>query len=462
MSFSFRGEPPLKAELPQPSGEHPDAYTLRHMNEMQRKDFWACLALRYSQGVGPRTWKRLLEFYPSPYDAVVSAADWKAAGIPSSRAEYCARGAWRAEARTEWEAAGKAGYKILLWNDPRYPACLKQIPDPPLFLYYLGDASLLSSNMVGVVGARRCSRYGLDVAATISRQLSEKGITIVSGMARGIDRQAHLAALQAIGSTVAVLGNGPDQIYPPENKDVLHALAHQGLVVTEFAPGVPPEGKNFPIRNRIISGLSVGILVVEAAARSGSLITARLALEHGREVFAVPGRITAQTSSGCHELIKQGARTVCSSDDVLLELAVVLRSQVRTKAESFPATDETQGGFLLQQHCGSSEEAFVAGEEHPESIEHVDDFACSSGLVCGCQDSNSNVAKSQNNHAVIDNFEITDEDKVLSVLARSGQLHIDALRRELAWDAGRVSTVLLLLEMAGSVRQAPGMMYSAA
>lgn len=417
--------------------EHPDAYTLKRMDEAGRRNFWASLALRYSCGIGPRTWKRLLTWYGSPYAAVMDVADWAAAGVPATRADSCRRGLWREQARAEWDAAGKAGYKILLWNDPRYPERLKEIPDPPLFLYYLGDASLLSAPMVGVVGARRCSRYGLDVAACISRELSRRGITIASGLARGIDRQAHIAALEGIGSSVAVLGNGPDQIYPPENRDVLFSLAGRGLVVTEFAPGVPPESKNFPVRNRIISGLSLGILVVEAAARSGSLITARLALEQGREVFAVPGRITAQTSSGCHELIKQGARTVCGAEDILLELAPLLRAAAENP--SAPAVQEPMHPHTAHSVLQS------AGACCHSDVPSVVAAAPADGGAAGTEPAASPAD--------------ADGQKVLAVLARRGGLHIDVLCRELDWDAGRVSAALLLLEIAGSVRQAPGMLY---
>ena len=194
----------------------------------------------------------------------------------------------------EWEHAGKISCELVLWGDKSYPQLLKEIPDPPLFLYCKGDSSLFANPSIGVVGSRNCSRDGIKTTEVLSRTLSASGVTTVSGLARGIDSVAHRHALESWGSTIAVLGTGISHVYPPENEELFFSISEKGLVISEFPPNAPPEGKNFPMRNRIISGLSLGVLVVEAKPRSGSLITARHALEQGREVFAVPGKAQAR------------------------------------------------------------------------------------------------------------------------------------------------------------------------
>ena len=204
--------------------------------------------------------------------------------------------------------------------DTEYPALLREIADPPPALFLRGNSTLLAGAAVAVVGSRRASAYGLNAATRLARALSSSGVTVVSGMARGIDAAAHLATLDSNGKTVAVLGTGIDLPYPRSNRSLFERVAEQGLLVTEFPAGTPPLAMNFPIRNRIISGLTLGTVIVEANGRSGSLITARMAAEQGREVFAVPGSIFNSGSEGTHRLIQYGAKLVHDVDDIFDEL----------------------------------------------------------------------------------------------------------------------------------------------
>lgn len=204
--------------------------------------------------------------------------------------------------------------------DADYPALLKEIIDPPLALHCRGDRTLLSRSSVAVVGSRRATPYGINAATHLTSRLAASGLAIVSGAARGIDAAAHLAALECGAATVAVLGTGVDLVYPRSNQALFRRLERDALLVSEFPPGTPPRRENFPIRNRVISGLSLGTMLVEATTRSGSLITARTAAEQGREVFAVPGPIFSPGSEGTHRLIQYGAKLVQTVEDVLEEL----------------------------------------------------------------------------------------------------------------------------------------------
>jgi DNA processing protein len=205
-------------------------------------------------------------------------------------------------------------------DDAEYPEILKSIYTPPKLLYVNGSFKEDDKNAVAIVGSRRATRYGLEMAEKIAFDIAVRGITVVSGMARGIDSAAHAGALKAKGRTIAVMGSGHNYIYPPENKELYEEIAKNGAVITEFEDDMAPLPGNFPIRNRIISGLSLGLVVVEAARNSGALITAGYALEQGREVFAVPGKISSFTSAGTHGLIKDGAKLIQSADDILEEL----------------------------------------------------------------------------------------------------------------------------------------------
>lgn len=228
---------------------------------------------------------------------------------------------------------------IITLYDPRYPALLKQIADPPSILFVEGDLSLLSSWQIAMVGSRNPSASGRDTAYQFARYIAQGDIVITSGLAMGIDAAAHQGALAAQGKTIAVIGTGLDGVYPAKNRSLTNGIIASGAVITEFALGTPPRAENFPRRNRIISGLSLGTVVVEAAMRSGSLITARMALEQGREVFAIPGSIHNPLARGCHRLIREGAKLVETAQDILEELAPLAGAQRLAETEQV----ETQG-----------------------------------------------------------------------------------------------------------------------
>lgn len=237
----------------------------------------------------------------------------------------------------DW-AAGEQ-HHLLVWSDPDYPALLREIADPPLVLYVHGKRELLAQPQLAIVGSRNPTPLGRQNAAAFARALADAGLVITSGLALGIDGAAHRGALEAGGATIAVAGTGLDRVYPPRHRELAHAIAARGALVSEFPIGTPARPGHFPVRNRLISGLSLGVLVVEAAERSGSLITARLAGEQGREVFALPGSIHSPLSRGCHALIRQGAKLVETAQHVLEELAPLAQVSASTPPRIARAVD---------------------------------------------------------------------------------------------------------------------------
>lgn len=226
----------------------------------------------------------------------------------------------------EWQQEERQ--HIIVLGDKTYPKLLSEINDPPILLYVLGSLTLLSDPQIGIVGSRNASKYGILVAQDFANHLVKVGLTVTSGLASGIDKAAHEGALksqQTTGATIAVVGTGLDRVYPASNKNLAHQIVEHGAIVSEYPLGTKPIGRHFPERNRIISGMSTGVLVVEAALKSGSLITARLAMEQGREVFAVPNSINSSQSKGCHQLIRQGAKLVESGADILEDLGAMLQ-----------------------------------------------------------------------------------------------------------------------------------------
>jgi DNA processing protein len=262
------------------------------------------------------------------------------------------------------EKIERAGVQVLTWQDDAYPPQLHHIHSPPPVLYVKGELKPEDEWAVAMVGTRRATVYGKEATRALASDLARNGVTIVSGLARGIDGRAHRAALEAGGRTIAVFGSGIDIIYPPEHKKLAQAVVENGALVTEYALGTPPEGSNFPPRNRIISGLSLGVIVVEAGVRSGALITADFAAEQGREVFAIPGNIFHKGSQGTNGLIQQGAKLVLSVEDVLEELNLTMISQ---QAEVRAVIPENETESLLLEHISY------------EPI-HVDEIGRQSGL----------------------------------------------------------------------------------
>ncbi|HKR12773.1 MAG TPA: DNA-processing protein DprA [Pyrinomonadaceae bacterium] len=280
--------------------------------------------LNMTPGIGPRAAAKLLERFGSA-GAVYNAtrSELEQLRLPPEAVDSIIARDLQPRAETEIDAVRKLGGDILLLDDGVYPSSLREIYDPPIVIYVKGAWSeCLDQPCIGVVGSRRCSTYGQNAAMMLARDLAKLGVTIVSGFARGIDAAAHRGALEVGGRTLAVLGTGLDEIYPRDHKKLAaDVLAQGGALVTQFPLQTPPVSENFPYRNRIISGLSLGVVVVEAAENSGSLITARLAMEQNREVFAVPGNITSRNSFGTNYLIKgAGAKLVQQWQDVVAEL----------------------------------------------------------------------------------------------------------------------------------------------
>jgi len=300
------------------------------------------------------------------------------------------------ERTLEWCA--EPGNSIVTLADAGYPQSLLAIDDPPLLIYLKGRASLLHGAALAVVGSRNATAQGIENAERFSETLSQSGWTIVSGLAAGIDAAAHQGGLRGNGSSIAVIGTGADIVYPARNRQLAHMLAQGGCIVSEYPLGMPAIAANFPRRNRIISGLSKGVLVVEAAAKSGSLITARMALEQGREVFAIPGSIHSPLSKGCHELIKQGAKLVESAQDILDEINIAPKLDTRGRSgeglREAPADGDLKDG----------------------------------------------------------------EAGLLQVLGYD-PVHIDILAQRTGWDAAALGAGLLHLELDGVIEQLPGAQY---
>jgi DNA processing protein len=259
----------------------------------------------------------------------------QASGVPRKVMELIASQPPYREAEAELKRTREHGITLLSWDNPAYPKALRSIYNPPMLLFVRGDVSQLNRPAIAVVGSRAATSYGLKIARRLGAELAGHGLTVVSGLALGIDAGAHTGALEARGSTVAVLGCGVDVPYPRRNVSLAGRIADNGALISEYAMGTQPDAFRFPARNRIISGLALGVVVVEAAARSGSLITARLAMEEGREVFAIPGRVDSSKSAGAHKLLQDGAKLVYRVEDIFEELSVPLAS-FATAATSSP------------------------------------------------------------------------------------------------------------------------------
>ena len=296
------------------------------------------LALSLTPAMGPIRGHRLIQRFGGVERVfVASLTELEAAALPAVSAQSIALGKSYSLAEEEFMKARDVGAEIIPFEDERYPPRLKEIYDPPLALYVRGDAALLSQPNLGVVGTRHPTPFGIGMAERLSNDLASRGLVIVSGMARGVDTHAHRGALNGKGKTVAIWGTGVDVPYPRENKRIAEAiLAGGGALVSEFPIGTFAAPQNFPIRNRIIRGLSLGVLVVEAGEYSGTRITARCALEQGREIFAVPGNVTNRSSWGPNTLIKQGAKLTATWEDVWEELPAEIKLQLEAswRAES--------------------------------------------------------------------------------------------------------------------------------
>jgi len=335
--------------------------------------FW--LALTRIDGLGIRGCHKLIEHFGSPQAAyMASLTELESCGVPARVAQAIFAQAALKDAERDVQEVAKADCVLITFDSEEYPPLLKQIPDAPLLLYVRGDVKVLSQFAVAIVGSRRPSAYGSSVAHRLAHDLAQRQLVVASGLARGVDSAAHRGALEAKGKTVAVLGSGLDVIYPRENKKLADEIVKSGAVISEFPLGTSPSPENFPIRNRIISGLSLGVVVVEAAEYSGSLITARLALEQNREVFAVPGNITSAQSFGPNHLIKQGAKLVDHWMDVVEEFPSEVRMQLMPPAEVTEAVPMGAEAASLFQTSLTPDQKAVFDVLRADQTSFVDDI----------------------------------------------------------------------------------------
>jgi DNA processing protein len=344
------------------------------------------IALNMTPGIGPRAATKLLERFGSP-DAVFHArrGELESLRLKPETIESIIGRSLHDKAAVELDRVKEIGGDVLILDDGSYPGLLREIDDPPPVLYVKGDwQACFDQPGVGVIGSRTCSTYGENSSEMLARDLASRGICIVSGLARGIDAAAHRGAISGKGKTIAVLGTGIDSIYPRENTGLVRDILQSGgCVVTQFPLGTPPLKDNFPYRNRIISGLSLGVLIVEASERSGSLITARLAAEQNREVMAVPGNITSGNSFGTNYLIKSGAKLVQQWQDVVAELPSEISAAILPpKIEAERAEDATRQPDLLPADLNDNERR-VWAVLAPDDATHIDILLETSGLSFG-------------------------------------------------------------------------------
>jgi DNA processing protein len=368
----------------------------------------AFLALNLLPRIGPIRVRRLLERFDRP-QAILTAKRNELLDVPGigeEMADHLTDWENRIDLEEEKRRIADHGITLLTLDDEEYPPALRTIHDPPFLLYIRGHITPADTAAIGVVGSRRTTHYGKEQAKKLSFQLAKAGFCIVSGLARGIDTAAHEAALAAEGRTLAVLGSGIGNVYPPENQALADRIAENGAVISEFPVLYVPDKQSFPLRNRIVAGISQGLLVVEAPVRSGSLITANQALEQGRTVFAVPGPIDRPTSEGCHRLIQQGATLVCSAQDIIDELGLEINQL---------ALDFTS------ERCDPSDERNAVPRRQPD---------------------------------------LSDGEKLVLAALEPGDSTIDALAEATGLPAGKVSATLLQLELKSLVKQLPGKYFT--
>ena len=381
-------------------------------------------------GIGNYTIRRLLAAFGSAERSVAATSEELAHvdGLTPDVREQLIDGRSRAPLAQELELIQQHQCHIVTISDDTYPSLLKQIDDPPVLLYIIGKFPLPDTLSIAIVGSRSPTEYGKTTSQQLSQQLAARGVTVVSGFARGIDTCVHRGALEAGGRTVAVFGSGLSIIYPETNRALATDITESGALISEFPMTMPPRGRNFPRRNRVISGLTLGTLVVEASERSGSLITARHAAEQGREVFAVPGQIFSGVSRGTHSLINQGATLINSVDD-LLDALPQNYTQI-LGGESSEATHQ----LSPQQERISKQSDRTA---RPESTEK----------------------RSTSTPQPKANFNLTpDEQTVLSAMD-ADSVHIDEITRVTQLPIGQVSSLLVMLELKGVVQQLPGKQF---
>ena len=390
--------------------------------------YW--LALRRVRGVGPRTCKLLIEKFGPPETIFkLSPDEVAAAGVPRNTAQNIAQFHDFEPLEKELCELPNIGARLVKWTDADYPPSLRQIADPPPFFFVRGTIELNDAHCIAIVGARTASDYGLRMAQRLGLELAAKGFVVVSGLARGIDGEAHQGALDAHGRTIAVLGCGVDVIYPGEHRKLSEAIvAGGGALISELPIGTQPLAENFPVRNRILSGLCLGVVIVEAAEKSGSLITARMALEQDRQVFAVPGSPLSGKTRGSNRLLKEGAKLVECVEDVIEELAPQMTgSRVAARVPQLPTA--------------------------PIASTPTSNVGVSPAVVWV-----SEVAEGVKTPEVV----MDDAMTILTNLKESERLHIDSIIESSGLSAQTVVRLLLELELEGRVTQHPGKLFSLA
>jgi DNA processing protein len=331
--------------------------------------YW--LALSLTPGLGPTRIRKLIEHYGTPERVFqASLTELEATGMRAVSAQSIATGKSLELAQQECEKAVEAGAKIISLSDPEYPPRLQEIYDPPVILFVKGSVETLVQPGIAMVGTRHPTPYGTGMAERLSIELAARGLVIISGLARGIDTASHRGAISAKGKTVAVLGTGIDVMYPKENTRLAEQIvALGGALISEFPVGTHPAPQNFPIRNRIISGMSVGVLVVEAAEYSGTRITSRCALEQNRDVYAVPGNVTNKNSWGPNTLIKQGAKLVATWEDVWEELPAEIQATLSSRQNE---SAEPETASLFPDEVSSPHEKKILRLIKPDESTHID------------------------------------------------------------------------------------------
>jgi DNA processing protein len=369
--------------------------------ELEASLDWLSLAL--TPGLGSRLTGKLLREFGSPGNVFrASLTELEACHLPAAPAQAIQSKRAHKDAEAELVEVRKLGCRLLNWDEPEYPQRLLEIYDPPPLLYVRGDAGVLNRHSISMVGTRRPTPYGNQVAERLGHDLAARGLAIVSGMARGIDSSAHQGACRATnGAVIGILGTGVDVTYPKENRKLFAEVEKRGALISEFPLGTHPAPENFPVRNRVVAGMSLGIVVVQGAQYSGSLITARLGMEFGREVYGVPGNVTVDVSFAPNQMIKQGAKLVTSWEDVIEELPTEIR------AELFPveATTTAERASLLEK-----------------SLSPV-------------------------------------EARLFSLLGTDETIHVDELVEKAELNSSEVLAALCALEMKGIVRQMPGKQF---
>ena len=389
------------------------------------------LHLSLIQGVGPKTVQFLIGILGSA-EKVLNATPSelkKIEGLSSKSQSSLHQKQLGCPLERELELIQEYGCQIITFYDEAYPPLLKEIDTPPLLLYVRGELKSEDAFSTAIVGSRNAKDYGRKVSYQLAHQLVNRGMTVISGFAKGIDTCAHRGALEAGGRTIAVLGNGLSLIYPAGNKDLVERVVESGALISEFPMGMKPMSRNFPIRNRIISGLSIGTVVVEASNRSGALITARHAIEQGREVFAVPGEIFSELSTGTHSLIDKGAKLISTVDDLINALPQHTIRQISTLK---PVTSQEKKADISQV------------PEVPKNTEK------------------STVETQTEVKPIVPPPDLTADEKTIFDASEIPSSHIDTIVRTTQLPISQVSSVLLMLELKGVIQQLPGKQFAVA